>query len=115
MVVLNIKICRTQKCINKQYEHVLRGQKDLCYSGLEDFDLRVVGGKNINATDVPWQPIISINENGVLDASRIIGGGNLITPRLVLTAAHIFWANSKSAVCVQGRFWNLKVLRPVIN
>jgi hypothetical protein len=70
MLALNISMFRTQKCINEQYGHVLRDRKDLCYSGLEDLDLRVVVGKDINATDIPWHTIITINE--ILTAAHLI-------------------------------------------
>ena len=36
----------------------------------------------------------------MLKHSNVLGGGNLITTRLVLTAAHLFWTNSnKGRVC----------------
>ena len=58
-------------------------------------DLRVVGGASINISDASWHMIISRNVRGKLDPSNILGGGNLNTTRLVLSAADLFWSNSR--------------------
>jgi secreted trypsin-like serine protease len=101
ILVLAFKTSRTQTCINENVGRVLQYQKNLCYSFSEDaIDLRVVGGASINISDASWHTIIARNVVGKLDDSNMLGGGNLITTRLVLTAAHVFWSNSgKHHVC----------------
>ena len=93
-IVVTIE-CNT--CMNENSGQVLQNQDSLCFSFSDDaIDLRVVGGRSINASDASWHSIVTRNANGVLDSSTILGGGNLITKNLVLTAAHLFWGNSRS-------------------
>ena len=87
-IVVTIE-CST--CMNENSGQVLQNQDSLCFSFSDDaIDLRVVGGRSINASDASWHSIVTRNANGVLDSSTILGGGNLITKNLVLTAAHLF-------------------------
>ena len=43
---------------------------------------RIVEGSNINISEVPWQ--VAIQTKGVFN-----GGGSILAPNLILTAAHV--------------------------
>ena len=95
MIISQVRVSSSQMCINEGFDQQYK--KDVCLAfSEEDFDLRVVGGESINVTDAPWHAVITSGGNGMLMASNMLGGGNLITTRLVLTAAHLFWSNSRN-------------------
>eukprot|EP00092_Neocalanus_flemingeri_P094841 GFUD01120628.1.p1 GENE.GFUD01120628.1~~GFUD01120628.1.p1 ORF type:complete len:755 (-),score=146.20 GFUD01120628.1:34-2277(-) len=93
IIITILKVSNSQNCLNEGFDQ--QYQRDLCYA-FTAIDLRVVGGAGINVTEAPWHTIITGQASGVLKAVNVLGGGNLITTRLVLTAAHLFWSNSRN-------------------
>ena len=98
-MIISLRMSRCKMCINDNSQ---QNQRNLCF-GLSDdaLDLRVAGGNNINSLSAPWHSVITSGKNeGTLVLENMLGGGNLITTRTVLTAAHIFWGNSRNGhVC----------------
>ena len=102
VILILLQGAASQMCINQQIsEQDQQLTTDLCLKfDAAAIDLRVVGGAPIKSTDAPWHTIVALEGSGELDFTRILGGGSLVTPRLVITAAHLFWTNSlKSQVC----------------
>ena len=92
-IIIFIKATASQICLNQQtYE--LDHQPNFCAkfdeAAAAAIGHREVGGAPIKSTDAPWHTIVALEGVGELN---IRGGGSLITPRLVLTAAHLFWTN----------------------
>ena len=60
---------------------------------------RVVGGTSVPASQVPWHAVIAqIGTEDQLLQDLLIGGGSLVTSKLILTAAHLFWLNSRNGI-----------------
>ena len=96
VILILIQGAASQMCLNQQIsEQDQQLTTDLCLKfDAAAIDLRVVGGAPIKSADAPWHTIVALEGLGELDFTRILGGGSLVTPRLVLTAAHLFWTNS---------------------
>ena len=100
VILILIQGATSKMCLNQHISEQDQ-QPNLCVKfDAAAIDLRVVGGAPIQATDAPWHTIVALEGAGELDFTRILGGGSLVTPRLVITAAHLFWTNSiKRHVC----------------
>ena len=54
---------------------------------------------SVPASQVPWHAIIAkIGTEDQLLQDLLIGGGSLVTNNLILTAAHLFWLNSRNGI-----------------
>merc|ERR1712106_210599 len=98
-MIISLRMSKFQMCINDDSQ---QNKRNLCFGFSGDaLDLRVVGGANTNSLSAPWHSVITSGKNeGTLVIENMLGGGNLITTRIVLTAAHIFWGNSRNGhVC----------------
>lgn len=70
----------------------------VCGTPTPDAEAYIIGGRNVSIAEVPWHMAIYKNlHDDTLDDLRspdwqYVCGGSILTERLVVTAAHCFWA-----------------------
>lgn len=61
---------------------------------------RIVGGRGAGPGLFPWQVLLSVEDQSRVPEGRWFGSGALLTPRWVLTAAHVLLSQRKDASVV---------------
>ncbi|KFB42386.1 AGAP001798-PA-like protein [Anopheles sinensis] len=70
----------------------------VCGTATPDAEAYIIGGRNISIAEVPWHVGIykNLNDASLNDARsadwQYACGGSILTERLIVTAAHCFWA-----------------------
>merc|ERR1712106_592509 len=85
-MIISLRMSKFQMRINDDSQ---QNKRNLCFGFSGDaLDLRVVGGANTNSLSAPWHSVITSGKNeGTLVLENMLGGGNLITTRIVLAAS----------------------------
>uniref|UniRef100_A0A182P9S2 Peptidase S1 domain-containing protein n=1 Tax=Anopheles epiroticus TaxID=199890 RepID=A0A182P9S2_9DIPT len=88
----------TLNCIDGAWDSSVFRCEPVCGTPTPDAEAYVIGGRNASIAEVPWHMAIYKNLNdATLDDLRspdwqYVCGGTILTERLVVTAAHCFWA-----------------------
>lgn len=61
---------------------------------------RIVGGQSAGPGLFPWQVLLSVEDRSRVPEDHWFGSGALLTPRWVLTAAHVLLSQRREAIVV---------------
>ncbi|XP_040176191.1 modular serine protease-like [Anopheles arabiensis] len=88
----------TLSCVDGSWDGPVFRCEPVCGTPTPDAEAYIIGGRNVSIAEVPWHMAIYKNlHDDTLDDLRspdwqYVCGGSILTERLVVTAAHCFWA-----------------------
>ncbi|XP_058058346.1 modular serine protease-like [Anopheles bellator] len=89
----------TLTCIDGSWDSSVFHCDPVCGTPTPDAEAYIIGGRNVSITEVPWHVAIykNLNNQTLADVRsadwQYVCGGTILTERLVVTAAHCFWAS----------------------
>uniref|UniRef100_A0A2M4BGG7 Putative trypsin-like serine protease n=1 Tax=Anopheles marajoara TaxID=58244 RepID=A0A2M4BGG7_9DIPT len=89
----------TLTCVEGSWDSAVFRCEPVCGTPTPDAEAYIIGGRNISIAEVPWHVGVykNLNNDTLNDVRSLdwqyVCGGTILTERLVVTAAHCFWAS----------------------
>uniref|UniRef100_A0A182LSY4 Peptidase S1 domain-containing protein n=1 Tax=Anopheles culicifacies TaxID=139723 RepID=A0A182LSY4_9DIPT len=105
----------TLHCVDGIWDSAVFRCDPICGTPTPDAEAYIIGGRNLSIAEVPWHMAIYKNLNAATLSDlrspdwKYVCGGSILTERLVVTAAHCFWAtdafhDKRFFVLVAGKY-----------